>query len=174
KPDIAAVHKYFTYFVTVMINLTSPGDTTFSYGPRTNFDAGPRAQTLVAGDLNGDGKTDLLAAANSGVGLFIPLLNATPNNAATPVFTSVGGIGGIGGVGGANMVGAIADVNGDGRMDLVGYMTSGSVNEIVMQLNTTPAGAPTMQFAPVQTIITSVQTAGIAVADVNGDGKPDF
>src|SRR5262249_13780613 len=157
------VHKYTTYFVTVMINMTTTGDSTFSFGPRTNFGAGPRAQTLVAGDIDGDGKTDLLAASDSATGgLFNIRLNATPNNAITPVFNAPGDISG------ANRVGGIADINGDGKMDLVGYLTTGSVNEINVRLNTTPVGGA-LQFGATQTIITSVQTAGIAVADVNGD-----
>jgi hypothetical protein len=162
KPDIAVVHKYTTYYVTVMLNLTAAGDTTFSFGPRTNFNTSPRCQSLVAGDVNGDGKPDLLSASTTG-GIFNVLLNQTANGAVTPVFTSGGAPNGSG------MAGALIDLDGDGKTDLVGFGGA----SITVRLNNTPGGG-SLSFASPQGITTSPQTAGIAVADVNGDGKPDF
>jgi len=45
---------------------------------------------------------------------------------------------------------------------------------VVVRVNTTPVGPPALTFALPQNITTSVQVSDVAVADVNGDGKPDF
>lgn len=162
KPDLAVVNKY-SYNVTVMINMTNTGDTTFTFGPRTNFGATVRPQSLAVGDVNGDGKPDLLTASTTG-GLFKILLNATPNGAITPVFND-GGL-----PYGSGLAVALIDVNGDAKVDLVGH---GS-DTVDIRLNTTPGGSPTLVFALPQYITTSTQTSAVTVADVNGDGKPDF
>jgi hypothetical protein len=67
---------------------------------------------------------------------------------------------------------AVADVNGDGKPDLV-VANKGS-NTVSVLLNTTAAGATTPSFAIQQTFATGGAPESVAVADFNGDGRPDL
>src|SRR5262249_59043257 len=72
---------------------------------------------------------------------------------------------------------AVADVNGDGRPDLLvandddANYFSGTVSVL---LNTTAAGAATPSFATQQTFATGSNPKSVAVGDVNSDGRPDL
>src|SRR5262249_18499202 len=60
----------------------------------------------------------------------------------------------------------------DGKPDLaIAEQGSGLVS---IRLNTTPAGSATATFAPGQVVSTGLGPVSAAVADFNGDGKPDL
>jgi len=65
---------------------------------------------------------------------------------------------------------AVGDFNGDGKPDLA--VTVGDTVSVL--LNTTPRGATVASFAPQTTFAVGSNPAAIAVADFNGDGKPDI
>src|SRR5262249_51521203 len=65
---------------------------------------------------------------------------------------------------------AVADVNGDGKPDLI---AAGRFSVGVL-LNTTATGASTPTFATPQTFAGGIPSPCMAVADVNGDSKPDI
>src|SRR5207248_714769 len=67
---------------------------------------------------------------------------------------------------------AVADVNGDGRPDLL--ITNAFDATVSVLLNTTTPGASIPSFAIQQTFATGNGPDSLAVADVNGDGKPDL
>ena len=68
---------------------------------------------------------------------------------------------------------AVADVNGDGKPDLIVANINGD-NTVSVLLNTTAPGATTPTFAAQQTFATGSGPRSVTVADVNGDGKPDL
>ena len=65
-----------------------------------------------------------------------------------------------------------ADLNGDGKPDLIVANQSGGTVSVL--LNTTAPGATTPSFAAQQTFATGGDPVSVTAADVNGDGKPDL
>jgi hypothetical protein len=161
KPDLAVVNKY-NNTVSVLLNTTPTGATTLSFAPQQSFATG--TGPVAVGDFNGDGKPDLIFGGGDLVSV---LLNTTPAGAATPSFAPPQS---FPVVGGPESV-AVADFNGDGKPDLA--FTDGA-DTVSVLLNTTPTGATTPSFAPQQTFAAGNIARSVAVADFNGDGKPDL
>jgi hypothetical protein len=162
KPDLLVANycvastKCATGLVGVLLG---NGDGTFQ--PAVTYTSGgPKSVSLAIADVNGDGKPDLLVAnQDSGVGVLLGNGNGTFNPAVR--YPAGNGV--------ASSV-AVADVNGDGRPDLVVTTWSfsptnpGSVGVLL--------GNGDGTFKPVVTYPAGGPQAA-AIADVNGDGKPD-
>jgi hypothetical protein len=127
---------------------------------------GTNPVSIASGDLNGDGKMDLVVANQGSDELSILLGNG--NGTFQPQRTlATGHL--------PNSV-AVADLNGDGIPDLIvangEYSTLGS---------DTPDGSVGIflgngngTFQPQRTLATGSIPVAVAVADVNGDGRPDI
>jgi VCBS repeat-containing protein len=124
-----------------------------------NFGVGSIPLLVKVGDLNGDGRLDLVTSnlvsndvsvlLGNGDGTFQSAVNFAVDNRPVSV--------------------AVADVNGDGRLDLVtANQGSGGSTVTVLRGN----GNGTFQSA-VNFAIPANPTS-LAVADVNGDGRPDL
>ncbi len=135
------------------------GNGTFRAGPITSIGAGFFATQIVAGDFNGDGKTDLAIADGSRTASLNVLLGKGDGTFLSPLPSSAGAV-----------VGMVAgDFNGDGKLDLIWAETQGprggSVDVLLGNGNGT---FPT----PVKS--TTFQTPNsLIAADFNGDGRID-
>src|SRR5207253_1886346 len=67
---------------------------------------------------------------------------------------------------------AVADVNGDGKPDLI--VANADDNTVTVLLNTTSTGATTPTYATQKAFSTGSGPPSASVADVNGDGKADL
>jgi hypothetical protein len=150
--------------------LLGRGDGTFQSAVTYRSGSNSFTWSVVVADVNGDGKPDIVVAdecdnyptcAHGTVGVLLG--NGEGTFQAAVVYFSGGSE--------ANSV-AVADVNGDGKLDLIvgnNCFSCGS-STVSVQLGN---GDGTFQ-APVANILTLSRVFSLAVADVSGDGKPDL
>lgn len=149
--------------VSVFMHGASPG----TYQSAVNVVTGGSPNAVVIGDLNGDGKPDILVADNSSAGHAIILFQdpANPGRFLAPVQLATG-------TSGAAAV-AIADLNGDGANDIVVATSDANGNNGAVFVFYQNATTPGTFLAPVS-FPAGAQPDAIKVADVNGDLLPDI
>jgi len=144
RNDLAVTNKLD---VSVMLN-----DGTGALGPPFHVPSGPSAEGLALGDMNGDGRTDMMVA---NLGEFDVLLNLGDRS-----FVRTGYV-----TSGSNYASALGDLDGDGKPDVVLVN-----NELDVLLN---AGDGT--FGPRASYgSASYPPNSVAIGDLNGDGLPDL
>ncbi len=151
--------------------LLGNGDGTFQ-APTTYSSGGVYGTDVAIGDLNGDGKPDIVVvncgnAANNhciGAGGNAGVLFGNGNGTFQPVVSMPLGGGGFGAI-----AVAIADINADGKLDIIvaGDCTSGGCGGVLLG-NGDGTFQPEIPFGSAGLIAFS-----LAIGDVNGDGKLD-
>lgn len=135
---------------------TLRAETTYSAG------AGSTPYDVAVADVNGDGRPDLLTA-NYGTDNVGVLLNTGSTFQAVttyPVGKTPAGL-------------AAADVNGDGQPDLLTANYFG--NSVSVLLNTGSRGfQPAAAYSTNYGAVDQTTPLAVAVADINGDGRPDL
>jgi hypothetical protein len=150
-------------------NVTPPGSSTISLAANymqtfaLSSALNARAGDIVVGDFNGDGKPDL--AVENGFGVSV-LLDTTPPGAGYTTLAAPQTFA----MGSATASLAVADLNGDGRADLI--FPDYSSNVMTVLLSTTVPGSTTPTFAAPQTF--ALSAGAVTVADLDGDGRPDL
>jgi hypothetical protein len=163
----AAIQRRFrpTHCGVLLLALSTVGPTAWaqSFGPVSTFSAGADSQpiALVLGDLNGDGRLDVVTANSytSAVGVLLGQAGGTfaaPSSYATNRPYS-----------GPNGV-ALGDVNGDGRLDIASANFLGNAVTVFQA----QAGGG---FIPVSyTTGAGSVPLNVVLADVDGDGRLDL
>ncbi len=133
-----------------------------SFGSNATFNVGPGPQCVVAVDVNGDGKLDLISA-NAG---------NYPSYGNTLTVLTNDGSGGFGSnatlnVGNNPVWVVAADVNGDGKPDLI----SANENDGTLTVLTNNGSGG---FGSNATLNVGSQPMCVVAADFNGDGKMDL
>lgn len=153
-------------YVGIFHNASTPGNIEFSSFFDFDFNFVCPGSGPSTGDLNGDGKPELILVRGFGASF------AAFENTSTPGTISFNAPFAID-VNGTNML--MVDFDGDGKLDLAssGFSTT-SLN--VRKNNYTSGPLDINSFGPnivIESPLGYIQE-GVAAADVNGDGKPDI
>jgi len=136
----------------------SPAHARPALAPSGTIETDSDLGATVAGDFNGDGKTDLAVAVNSEGGGIALFLGDGNGSFAPATFYATGG---------HPVFLATGDFNGDGKADLVvGNSDAGGVSILLGKGNGTLVAA-----SPVGGLI---GLSAVAVGDVNSDGRQDL
>ncbi len=155
---------YWSLPFSVTYVFPGPIDTA-SFAPSVGFAAGTAASIAFAGDFDGDGKTDI-GVVNNGDNTISLYLNTSSVGSITSasfgsqfVLTTGQHPWGV----------AVADIDGDGKLDIV--VCNGLDSTISVFRNTSSPGS--FSFDPKVDFKTGYGPHDIVVADFNLDGRPD-
>jgi len=160
KPDIAASGgSSGSGQVSILIN---NGNGTFK--SPVNYSVSGNVQALAVGDFNGDGKLDMVVPTG-GTSASISVLpgNGDGTFGSPVVYTSS-----LLSIYSTSI--AVADFNGDGKLDVALTNSEGSTNAVAIALGN---GDGTFQNPPLL-YSAGLLPASVVTLDVNGDGKPDL
>ena len=145
------------------------GSATFigsSFGVPVNLTTGLHPYAVCATDLDGDGKPDLISPGNANSPSSIISYRRNTGGAGTLAFGPEVDLPAPAGTLPYGMV--TADLDGDGRPDVI---FSASTGTLCVYVNSSTPGA--ISFGTRQDFATDTDPFGVAVADLDGDGKPD-
>lgn len=148
--NLFTVHRNTTVGSTVSFALTDLGGVT-----------NPIAAKM--GDINGDGKLDVVVLSNWSNAAYV-----FKNNSTTGTISLTGAGAFSTGVGPRKL--ALADIDQDGKLDIIA--TNQSDNTISVIRNTSTVA--TISFAAAINFVVPTTPEGINTSDLDGDGKPDI
>ncbi|MGE0773126.1 MAG: FG-GAP-like repeat-containing protein [Cyclobacteriaceae bacterium] len=178
KPDVAAtkfnlVSDGLAPDLIILKNQSTVGAPTFSLFDRNNLPAlnlGAPTERITCGDLNGDGKPDLVASRTGSTKNQIFILP----NTSTPGTLSFGAfIPRVLDIGHFARSVAIHDLNADGKPEII--VSNSFNNQFYVFLNQSAGGVININPTPLKfTISSAATTYGLDIQDMDGDKKPDI
>ncbi|MFT3823436.1 MAG: FG-GAP-like repeat-containing protein [Chitinophagaceae bacterium] len=160
RPDIALTLQGSSNKFCILKNNSTPG--TVSFGTAVNFNIGSKElYDIKIADLNNDGKQDIITGARQGG------ISAFRNMGTTGSFAFAANVDLTAGGNNARVV--IGDLDLDNKPDLI--VTNTTTNTISVLKNNSYSDV--ISFAEAQAYATGNNPVDIAVADIDGDGKPD-
>jgi hypothetical protein len=170
KPDLAVANNN-SGTISVFRNMGVGGDiTTNSFAPRVDFLGLASLGYIAIGDLDGDGKLDMVAAGGSGSQAISVYRNTatvgsiTTNSFAPRVDFAAPGW--------ANSV-ALGDLDGDGKLDVALVSQLSSVFSIFKNVSV-PGSFSADSFAARVDFDSGWNPNGVVIGDLDGDGRPDI
>lgn len=159
KADVATANKNSTN-ISVFLNASSPGSVLFT---KSAWSPGVTTLHVSSGDLNGDGKPEIVATEKDGPHVIIFKNNSTPGTISfTPQSLTLTG----------SQVGQvrIVDLDLNGKPEMI--ITDHTAGRALVFPNQSTLSA--IQFGAAIVLTTQgVNTDGIAVADLDGDNLPE-
>jgi subtilase family serine protease len=169
KPDIAEVN-YTPSFFSVFRNTSVPGViNTNSFAARVDFATSGEGNSIVVGDVDGDGKPDVIVGLASGSAISVYRNLASPGTLNTNSFAAEVDFPAPGLVRGLGM----GDLNGDGKPDISLVGEEGSFMSVYQNVST-PGSFTNTSLAGRVDYGTGDNAQGVTIGDLDGDGRPDI
>jgi gliding motility-associated-like protein len=173
KPDVAATKWDNALDILVLKNQSSVG--TISFTAPQSVNAGIFTEEIVCGDLNGDGKPDMVASRSGGAAggqrnsVVILPNTSTPGGAIT--FGAA--VQRFFPTGHARYV-SIRDLNLDGKPEIIASNSFNS-EDLYIFINESSGGTLNINPTPIRIpVLGSGNSFGLEVQDFDGDGKPEI
>ncbi|MBI3764956.1 MAG: VCBS repeat-containing protein, partial [Ignavibacteriales bacterium] len=163
KPDLVAAN-WGSNSVSILRNLNSGGPiNSASFASKVDFATGSNPFSVSTGDIDGDGKTDIVTANESGTSISVLRNTSTSGSPSfdpkidfTTDFST--------------RFAAITDLDGDGKPDIAAC--NRLADNVSVLKNQSTAG--TISFASKVNVVTGVRPRDIVVGDLDGDTRPDL
>jgi gliding motility-associated-like protein len=172
KADLAGTRTGSTAIDMALLRNTSTGAGTISFAVSTTPFASAQTFNTACGDLNGDGKPDLVAtrAVVNRNQIFVKENTSSPGNITFGAVTTL-----LMDVNHVAFRPIIRDLNGDGRPEIIvsnAFDNTGNVVYVFVNESTTSIS---INPIPVKLVIPDASSSyGIEVQDLNGDDKPEI
>lgn len=165
-PDIAVTNPT-TDNISIFPNAGRLRVNTTSFNPRIDIVVGDNPGRIYSGDFDSDGKVDLLVYHSTGT---TTTLLSVFHNLSTPGNFSFNRIDLINPS--ATTVAHIADLDGDGKSEIITVSETGNRFSIFKNIHTGGALSAASFAAPFNTTVTAPR--GLTTGDLNLDGKPEI
>ena len=173
KQDLAVANSAANVnTISVLRNTSTPGS--ISFLTKVDFTTGLGPRSVAMGDLDGDGKPDIMVANSS---------TATPNSTTISVLRNTSTPGLINATSFEAKVDftadtapryiAAGDLDGDGKPDMA-VANINSISMSVFRNTATPGSISVSSFAAKRDFTTGSGPVAIAIVDLDGDGIPEI
>ena len=169
KSDVVVANSY-SNTVSVLRNKSTSGSITSSlFQAKVEFATGFNTWGISIGDIDGDGKSDLVVTNRDGSTISVLRNKSTSGSITSSSFGAK-----VDFATGMQPYGvSIGDIDGDGKSDLVVTNRDGSTIS-VLRNKSTSGSITSSSFGAKVDFATGMQPYGVSIGDIDGDGKSDL